>query len=73
VSQPCETSGSPLPEGADGVGPDAPKSARPQEHDLKVLLTSGYLDSLGFDYRPATPESTFRDPSKVRAAMRDRR
>jgi phospholipase C len=43
---------------------------RPKPHDLSVLLTSGYLDRLGFDYRPATPGTTFREPSKVTSAYR---
>src|SRR4051794_35723858 len=50
---------------ADG-GP-APEPERPKEHDLMALLTSGYLDRLGFKYRPATPESTYRQPHKVRS------
>jgi phospholipase C len=39
--------------------------ARPKEHDLAQLHTSGYLESLGFDYKPATPARTFRHPSKL--------
>ena len=34
------------------------------------LVTSGYLDRLGFDYQPASPASTFREPSKVSGAYR---
>jgi len=34
------------------------------------LVTSGYLDRLGFDYRPASPASTFREPSRVVQAFR---
>jgi phospholipase C len=43
---------------------------RPKEHDLAVLRDSGYLERLGFRFRPATAESTFRHPSKVAAAHR---
>src|SRR4051794_40557751 len=43
---------------------------RPREHDLKYLLTSGYLDRLGFDYVPATAASMFRHPHKVESAHR---
>ena len=43
--------------------------ARPKEHDLMDLYTSGYLDRLGFKYRPATPESTFRQPHKVMSRL----
>ena len=38
---------------------------RPKEHDLAQLYTSGYLERLGFDYRPATPGRTFRHPSRL--------
>jgi phospholipase C len=41
------------------------EAARPKEHDLAQLHTSGYLEKLGFDYRPATPARTFRHPSKL--------
>jgi phospholipase C len=44
--------------------------ARPQPHDLAVLRDSGYLERLGFHYRPATAETTFRHPKKVAAAHR---
>jgi phospholipase C len=56
--------------------PPSPKAAadggapqRPKEHDLKYLLTSGYLDRLGFKYRPATPASTDRQPHKVHSRL----
>jgi phospholipase C len=45
-------------------------SARPKEHDLNYLLTSGYLDRLGFDYKPATPASTFRRPHMVESRLK---
>jgi phospholipase C len=41
---------------------------RPKEHDLMTLVSSGYLDRLGFDFRPATAASTYREPGKVVAA-----
>jgi hypothetical protein len=43
---------------------------RPQPHDLAVLRDSGYLEQLGFRYRAATAETTFRHPKKVMAAHR---
>ncbi len=43
-------------------------SLRAKDHDMVDLVSSGYLERLGFDYRPATPESTFREPSKLRQA-----
>jgi phospholipase C len=39
--------------------------ARAKEHDVLDMVTSGYLDRLGFDYRPATPAHAFREPDKV--------
>jgi phospholipase C len=48
-----------------------PESAeRANDHDLMKLVTSGYLDRLGFDYQPADAASTFREPSKVSGAYR---
>ena len=45
-------------------------ATRANDHDLVNLVTSGYLDRLGFDYRPASPASTFREPSKILQAYR---
>jgi phospholipase C len=39
--------------------------ARPKPHDLQRLLTSGYLERLHFRYRPATPATIYRHPSKL--------
>jgi phospholipase C len=47
--------GSPLP-----VIPPARKP-----HDLYALHTSGFLERLGFEYRPATPATMFRHPSSL--------
>jgi len=47
-------------------------ATRPKPHDMVDLLTSGYLDRLGFRYRPATPASTFRNPRKIASALRER-
>jgi phospholipase C len=41
---------------------------RPKPHDLSAMLTSGYLASLGFEYRPADASTMFRQPSKVKQA-----
>jgi len=49
-------------------GPSATAARRPKEHDLMDLVSSGYLERLGFHYRPATAESTFREPHKIRHA-----
>jgi phospholipase C len=42
-----------------------PGGLRAKDHDVLDLVSSGYLDRMGFEYRAATPESTFREPSKV--------
>ena len=47
-----------------------PRSRRANDHDLMKLVTSGYLDRLGFDHQPASAASTFREPSKVNGAYR---
>jgi phospholipase C len=46
---------------------DAP--AREKEHDLMELETSGFLDRLGYEYKPPTHERLFSDPDKVRQAL----
>lgn len=38
---------------------------RPRPHDLSRMLTSGYLERLGFKYHPATPQTMYRHPSKL--------
>jgi phospholipase C len=48
------------------------EAERPKPHDMSLLLTSGYLDRLGFDYKPATAAITFRNPQKIEAALRER-
>ncbi len=49
----------PCPGNADGP------ATRAKDHDVVDLVTSGYLDRLGFDYTPSSAASTFREPSKV--------
>jgi phospholipase C len=58
VSQPCLGN------------PDGAAAVRAHDHDLLDLVSSGYLDRLGFDYRPASADSTFREPSKIASALR---
>jgi phospholipase C len=56
--------GIPLPVPLPGLAAEH-KPKRPKPHDLANLLTSGYLERLGFRYRPATAARTFRHPSKL--------
>jgi phospholipase C len=51
-------------------GSEQSGATRPKQHDLVDLLTSGYLERLGFEYRPATASSTYRSPSSVEQADR---
>ena len=48
------------------------EAERPKPHDMSLLLTSGYLDRLGFDYKPASAATTFRNPRKIEATLRER-
>jgi phospholipase C len=41
---------------------------RPSEHSVMELVTSGYLERLGFQFQPASPASTFRQPNQVLSA-----
>jgi phospholipase C len=52
-----------VPPGSQAAADRQPQ--RPKPHDLARLLTSGYLERLGFKYRPATPATMFRHPSKL--------
>jgi phospholipase C len=62
ASAQCSNRSPGLKLGADGA-------QRPREHDLKYMLTSGYLDRLGFKYRPATPSTMYRRPHMVASAL----
>ena len=41
---------------------------RPNDHSVMELVTSGYLERLGFDFKPATAASTYRQPSQLLSA-----
>ena len=45
------------------------QSARPKEHDLTSLETSGLLDRLGYEVKPTTYSSIFRQPDTVKKAL----
>jgi phospholipase C len=47
------------------LGTPPPERERPKPHDLQNLVSSGYLERLGFHYKPATPATIFRHPSKL--------
>jgi phospholipase C len=46
--------------------PTGTPAARAKPHDVDSLLTSGYLERLGFKYRAATPATMFRHPSSTK-------
>src|SRR3954464_613922 len=68
---PPATASAQCPNRAPGLLKPGDGAQRPKEHDMTYLRTSGYLDRLGFKYRPATPASTYRQPHKVVSAMED--
>ena len=58
VSMPCAASG------------DATAGAeRAKPHDLMDLVTSGYLERLGWDYQPARNSEIYREPDKLAKAI----
>ena len=78
VATPC---GSPTPgpatpasAHAGTAGAASPRASseivRARPHDLEQLLSSGYLDRLGFHYRPASAWTTWREPHKMHHAIK---
>ncbi len=49
----------------------SPGTLRPKEHDLVQLETSGLLDRLGYEVRPASYDQIFRSPDSVSKALRE--
>jgi phospholipase C len=45
--------------------PPPVQAAERKPHDAYTMYTSGYLERLGFKYKPATPATMFRHPSKL--------
>ena len=58
MSKPCSLGGS------------SRSAERPKPHDLVRLETSGYLDSLGYEVKPATPDRIFSEPDSIKRAAR---
>ncbi len=57
VSRPCALATA-LPSGAE------------QHHPVMDLVRSGWLERVGFDYRPARPSDIFREPTKLQDRLR---
>jgi phospholipase C len=55
VSMPCQASGA--------------GGERAHEHDLMTMVTSGYLERLGYDYQPARQSEIYRQPDKLIKAI----
>ncbi|HEY2159854.1 MAG TPA: alkaline phosphatase family protein [Solirubrobacteraceae bacterium] len=68
VSVACAAGPSHSIDGNEPLSGGAVPATRPKEHDLMTLVSSGYLDRLGFEFRPATIDGTYREPSKVARA-----
>jgi phospholipase C len=64
-SSPVDSGGTSLPTGSLLGGPLPAAETRAKPHDLADLYTSGYLERLGFKYRPATPATMYRHPSAM--------
>ncbi|MGI9021088.1 MAG: alkaline phosphatase family protein [Solirubrobacterales bacterium] len=47
----------------------AAAAKRPKPHDLTLMETTGYLDKLGYEVKPASLDQIFRYPDKVRQAL----
>jgi phospholipase C len=60
ASQPCGAS----------QGSLAPGLERAKEHDLAALYYSGFLDKMGFKYKPATAAGMFRQPHKIVSGLK---
>ena len=50
-------------------GGESAGKARPKPHDMTLLETSGYLDELGYEVKPAGYDQIFRDPDSVRRSL----
>jgi phospholipase C len=48
-----------------GLAADTDAVSAREPHSLYDMVSTGYLERLGFKYRPATPSTMFRHPSKL--------
>jgi phospholipase C len=72
MSHACAVPGLALPNtgGAPEVQVPPVTLTRAQPHALTEMRTSGYLERLGFKYRPATAATTFRQPAEITSRLR---
>jgi phospholipase C len=52
-----------------GAGAEGADASRPEPHHLAELETSGLLDRLGYEVKPATIDRIFRDPGSIRGGL----
>jgi phospholipase C len=67
-TSPADSGGAGIDDGPLGAPPGTiPSLPLPQipEREPAEMLSSGYLDRLGFHYKPATPATMYRHPSKL--------
>lgn len=69
LPDPVAITATPCSFGGSGRSADG-RSARPKPHDLVELETSGLLDNLGYEVRPASYDQIFREPDSVQKSMR---
>jgi hypothetical protein len=65
---PVDSGGAGIDDGGLGAPPGTiPSLPSPQapERSPAEMLSSGYLERLGFHYKPATPATMYRHPSKL--------
>ncbi len=60
---PVDTGGTAIDDGSIIGVPLLPSDRKP--HDAYTMVTSGYLEKLKFNYKPATPATMFRHPSSL--------
>ena len=60
-----DTGGAGIDDGPLGAPPGTVPSLQAPERTPAEMLSSGYLERLGFRYKPATPATMYRHPSKL--------
>ena len=66
VSKPCATSS--VTNGTD-VGIDIDVGLNPPHAELRALVTTGYLEQMGYDYEPPALSEVFREPDGIRKGI----
>ena len=64
-TSPVDSGGAGIDDGPLGAPPGTIPSLQAPERPPAEMLSSGYLERLGFRYKPATPATMYRHPSKL--------